>query len=123
MISIQEVEQIHKILIDTFGGSHGMRDLNALKSALARPFQTFDNKELYPRAIDKAACLLESILSNHPFLDGNKRTGYVIARLYLINNGADIFASEAEKYEFIIDIASRKIIFDQIVKWLEDHVK
>jgi death-on-curing protein len=123
MISISEALEIHKILINTFGGSHGVRDLNGLRSALARPFQTFDNKELYPRPIDKTACLLESILSNHPFIDGNKRTGYVLARLYLINNGIDIHASEADKYEFIIDIASRKIIFEQIVKWLEDHVK
>ncbi len=46
MISIKEAEQIHKILIDTFGGAHGMRDLPALESALKRPFQTFDNKEL-----------------------------------------------------------------------------
>jgi death on curing protein len=79
MISIKEAEQIHKILIDTFGGAHGIRDLSALESALSRPFQTFDDKELYPTAIDKAAALAESILNNHPFVDGNKRTGYVNA--------------------------------------------
>ena len=76
MIPLKEVEHIHKLLIDTFGGSHGVRDLSALLSALARPFQTFDNKELYPTPIDKAASLLESIVSNHPFIDGNKRTAY-----------------------------------------------
>jgi death-on-curing protein len=123
MISIQEVLAIHRTLIQTFGGSSGIRDVNLLKSALTRPFQTFDNKELYPRAVDKAACLLESIVSNHPFIDGNKRTGYVIARLYLINEGLDIFASQGEKYDFIVSIASRNIIFDQIVQWLEDHVR
>ena len=68
MIPVKEVEQIHKLLIDTFGGSHGIRDLPALESALARPFQTFDNKELYLTPVDKAASLIESILKNHPFI-------------------------------------------------------
>jgi death-on-curing protein len=76
MISLKEVEDIHTILINDFGGSNGIRDVSALKSALARPFQTFDNNELLPTIIDKAAAIIESILINHPFIDGNKRTGY-----------------------------------------------
>lgn len=66
MISIQEVEEIHKKLIETFGGSHGIRVLSALDSALTRPFQTFDGEELYPTPVSKAASLIESILMNHP---------------------------------------------------------
>ena len=123
MIPIKDVEQVHKILIDAFGGSHGIRDISALESALARPFQTFDDKELYPTAIDKAASLIESILNNHPFIDGNKRTGYVIIRLFLINNGIDIKATQREKYEFVMSIASGKKRFDEIVSWLEKHTK
>ena len=123
MISIKEAEQIHKILIDTFGGAHGIRDLSALESALSRPFQTFDDKELYPTAIDKAAALAESILNNHPFIDGNKRTGYVLMRLFLLQNGQDINATQVEKYEFVISIASGKIRFEEIVSWLEKHSK
>ena len=123
MISTKEAEQIHKILIDTFGGAHGIRDLSALESALKRPFQTFDDKELYPTAIDKAAALAESILNNHPFIDGNKRTGYVLMRLFLLQNGQDINATQVEKYEFVISIASSKIRFEEIVSWLEKHSK
>lgn len=123
MISIEEAEQIHKILIDTFGGAHGFRDLSALESALKRPFQTFDDKELYPTAIDKAAALAESILNNHPFIDGNKRTGYVLMRLFLLQNGQDIHATQQDKYEFVISIASGKIRFEEIVSWLEKHSK
>ncbi len=74
MISVVEVEQLHKLLIDQFGGSHGVRDMAALDSALSSPFQTFDNHDLYPSVIDKAASLIESMLINHPFIDGNKRT-------------------------------------------------
>ena len=87
MIDIHDVELIHQILIEKFGGGKGIRDRKLLESALARPFQTFDKKDLYVTPIEKAAALLESILINHPFIDGNKRTGYVLMRLLLINNG------------------------------------
>lgn len=122
MISLKEVEEIHKTLIETFGGSHGVRDVAALDSALARPFQTFDDKELHPTTIGKAASLIESILINHPFIDGNKRTGYVLMRILLINEGFDIKATQDEKYQFVIDIASGESKFDQIIDWLNIHV-
>src|SRR4030095_14077669 len=118
MISIKEVEQLHRILIDKFGGSHGIRDNSALESALARPFQTFDEKELYASALEKASSLIESILINHPFTDGNKRTGYTLLRLFLIKNGIDIAASQDNKYEFVIDIASGGLKYEGIVSWL-----
>lgn len=75
MITLSHVEAIHKILIDQFGGSHGVRDYGTLLSALSRPYQTFDGKDLYLTAIQKAAALIESMLINHLFVDGNKRTG------------------------------------------------
>jgi len=122
MISKDETKKLHDTLIDTFGGTHGIRDFSALESALSRPFQTFDNTELYPTTIDKAASLIESILNNHPFVDGNKRTGYTLMRLFLINNGLDINANQEEKYEFVISIASGNMQFKEIVMWLEYHV-
>jgi death-on-curing protein len=123
MISTKEVQELHKILIDRFGGLHSTRDINALESALSRPYHTFDNAELYPSIIEKAAALIESILNNHPFVDGNKRTGYALLRLFLLNNGLDLDASQNEKYEFVIAIASGKIRYDEIVNWLETHIK
>ena len=122
MISVNDVEEIHKLLIDNFGGSHGIRDSSALQSALSRPFQTFEGKELYPTVIAKGAALFESLLFNHPFIDGNKRTGYVVTRLFLINNGFDIKATEDEKFQFVMEIASAKISFDQIAEWLGKHL-
>ena len=92
MIPTKEVEQLHRILIDKFGGSHGIRDIVALESDIARPFQTFDGKDLYPSILEKAASLIESILINHPFIDGNKRTGYTLLRIFLIQNELDIRA-------------------------------
>lgn len=104
MISVKEVERLHRI--HKFGGVYGIRDKVALESAIARPFQTFDGKELYPSVIQKAASLIKSILINHPFIDGNKRSGYTLLRLFLIRNKIDINASQDNKYEFVIDIAS-----------------
>ena len=123
MIPIQETVYIHNLLIKTFGGSSGVRDFQALESALSRPFQTFDNVELYPSIIEKAASLLESLLANHPFVDGNKRTGYVLMRLFLKKNGMDIVADEETKYQFVIDVASGVKRYDDILIWLEDYVE
>jgi death-on-curing protein len=123
MISIKEVEQIHKILINHFGGSDGIRDLSALESSLTRPFQTFNEKELHQSPISKAAALIESIVINHPFLDGNKRTGYVVMRSFLIANGLDIKAAQNEKYDFVINIASGNIRLEEIIEWLQNHAE
>jgi death-on-curing protein len=118
MIPIKEVEQLHQILIAKFGGSHGIRDKSALESAIARPFQTFDKNELYPSVLEKAASLIESIIVNHPFIDGNKRTGYTLLRLFLLQNAIDITASNDNKYEFVINIASGTLKYEAIVSWL-----
>ena len=122
MIVLQEIKDLHETLIELFGGSIGIRDLESLKSAISRPFQTFENKDLYPSTIQKAAALIESIVSNHPFIDGNKRTGYVTMRIFLISNGFDIKASQDEKYQFVIAIASGKLKLDRINEWLEEHI-
>ena len=111
MINLDDVLNIHEFLINKFGGIHGVRDQNLLDSALARPFQTFDKEDLYKTVSEKAAALIESIISNHPFIDGNKRIGWVLMRLYLMENGLDINTSQADKYKFVITIASKNLPF------------
>jgi death on curing protein len=69
MIDLLTAESIHNILIDKFGGSRGIRDMGSLEAALARPSATFDQNDLYPTTIDKAASLFESLIINHPFVD------------------------------------------------------
>ena len=118
MINIELVINLHGILIDKFGGIHGVRDYNSLESAINRPFMTFDQKELYPFPIDKAAALIESLISNHPFIDGNKRIGYVLMRYFLLENDLDIKATQSEKFDFIIKIAQSQLSFEQIRSWL-----
>ena len=123
MIRIEEVIKIHEILIDRFGGVDGIKDYNALESAIKRPFMTFDQKDLYPSAAEKAAALIESLISNHPFIDGNKRTGYVLMRYFLLKNGFDIIATQADKFEFVIKIARGQLNFEQIYNWISDKSK
>jgi death on curing protein len=123
MISITEVEIIHTILINRFGGAHGIRDIEALKSAIARPFQAFDNTDLYPTLLEKAASLIESILVNHPFVDGNKRSGYMLLRIFLLSNNLDLSASQDNKYEFVIGVASGILKYDGILAWLKLNTK
>ena len=122
MISVKDALRIHAIIIEKIGGTNGLRDEGALISALARPFATFDSVELYPSPIRKAAALAESIIVNHPFVDGNKRMGYVLMRLLLMKYGYDIAASENQKYDFIIGIANGQLKTEQIYNWLEQHV-
>ena len=123
MISLKEVEIIHNILIDKFGGSKGIRDLGLLESALARPFATFDKNDLYPDPIDKAAAILESIAINHPFIDGNKRTAYTLMRLILLEYDFDISASQDEKYNLVISVSKGEFRFDEIKKWIGSNLK
>ncbi len=121
MIDLNEVLSIHQIIIEKFGGSSSVRDLNALKAALNRPFATFDKNDLYPTPIDKASALIESIVINHPFVDGNKRMGYILMRLLLLKSNYDIKASQDEKYDFVIRIASGDFKTEQINSWLVEH--
>ncbi len=122
MISKEDVIAIHNSLINDFGGSYGIRDEDSLDSALHRPFHTFDKVDLYPNPQDKAAAIIESILINHPFIDGNKRTGYFLMRGLLLSNSLDIKASEEEKFQFVINIASGKLKYDQILDWIESRL-
>ncbi len=114
MIEIDHVVEIHSILISKYGGLDGIRDKKLLDSAINRPFATFDGIELYDSIEEKGAAIVQSILTNHPFFDGNKRTGYVLMRLFLRLNGKDIIAAENEKYDFVISIAQGKMNIDQI---------
>lgn len=123
MITPSEAILIQDIIIEKFGGIRGIRDRGLLESALSRPFQTFDNKDLYPSILHKSAALVESIVINHPFLDGNKRIGYVLMRLFLIENGYDLNASQDDKYDFVIKIASGLSDLEQIHDWISQHTE
>lgn len=122
MISFEEAIQIHELLILKFGGSAGLRDPEALKSALNRPYQTFEEQNLYPTPEEKAAAVLESIISNHPFLDGNKRLGFVLMKLILLEANLALSAAHDEVYNFIIQVAAGTHDIDSITHWIKLYV-
>ncbi len=121
MISIKDILKLHELSITKYGGSHGIRDIGLLESAVARPFQTFGGQDLYPSYLEKAAAILESIILNHPFVDGNKRTGFLAMFAVLKIGHINLEVKEDDAYKFIISIATGELPFAQIVDWLKDN--
>jgi len=117
-LTAEQVLFIHARLIAETGGSHGLRDLPLLESAVARPQAVFDGKELYPNVFLKAAALLESLVNNHPFVDGNKRTGITAAALFLRANGRRLIAENAELEEFTYQVVTSHPEITVIADWL-----
>lgn len=123
MISKQLAIELNIIISNFSGGSSGLRDEHALLSAINRPYQTFSGSDLHPSVIDKAAALFESIIINHPFIDGNKRVAYAFMRIVLTEAGIEINASEDEKYKFVIAGSKGKLDVPTIKRWIIKHIK
>ena len=121
MISVRKALLYHADVVKESGGANGLRDEGTLESALQRPFQTFGGEDLYLTIFEKVAALMESLIVNHPFVDGNKRTGYVLGRILLLENGFDITADENMRYDFVIAIASGEMHYDEILAWLKQN--
>jgi death-on-curing protein len=111
MISVDDAIRMHHALIDEFGGSKGVRDLRGLEAALARPFGTFDQQDLYHSPLEKASALFESLIINHPFIDGNKRIAFTLMMLILADNQLDVEATEDELYAFVISASTGELRF------------
>jgi len=112
---------IHSRLIDETGGSHGIRDIGLLQSAVSRPMATFGGEDLYPDIFQKAAALLESLIKNHPFIDGNKRTAISSTGLFLRINGYSLETSQKELEDFTLNMATGKISVTAAAKWLKQY--
>jgi len=122
-LSLPEILHVHEAIISASGGSSRIRDLNSLESSLNQPRVTFDQQELYPDIISKAAILCFSIIMNHPFIDGNKRTGHAAMEIFLMLNGHEISADIEEQEEIILLMADGKVYKDEFTSWLRDHVE
>jgi len=121
-LSISEVFEIHDRIISSSGGSRGLRDLNALESAVNQPRQTFDQKDLYPDIVTKAAALCFSLVMNHPFVDGNKRVGHAAMETFLILNGYEIISSVDEQERVMLELASGKVSRKNFSDWLNNRI-
>lgn len=98
-----------------------MRDHRAILSLEHFPRQNVFGKELYPTVFHKAAVYARNIIMNHPFVDGNKRTGMIVADAFLKNNGYKIAAKQGEIEKFAISIILKRLTVEQIAKWLKKH--
>ena len=109
---------IHRRQLAEHGGTDGIRDRGLLESALFRPKNQLNYGT--PNIFDLAAAYAYGIVKNHPFIDGNKRTSYVVVRTFLKLNGYDIQASAIEKYQTWIALANNQISEAELAKWIEE---
>ena len=121
-LTLSEALELHRRVIGQSGGALGVLNLGALESALAQPRMTFGGRELYPSLVDKAAALGYSLIQNHPFLDGNKRTGHAAMEVFLLLNGFEIQSSVDEQERIVLQVASGEIAREAFTLWLRDHV-
>jgi death on curing protein len=117
----EQVLFLHSRLIAETGGGHGVRELGLLLSALGRPQGTFDGKDLYPDIFLKTGALMDSLVRNHPFVDGNKRTAIAAAALFLRLNGYRLVVENNEMVRFTMACAQSQCSFDEITEWFKQH--
>ena len=117
----EQVLFLHSRLITETGGGQGIRDLGMLLSALGRPQATFDEKDLYSDLFSKAASLMDSLVRNHPFVDGNKRTAITAAGLFLRFNGYQLVVENAEIVRFTLACAQSQHSLDEITDWFRQY--
>jgi death-on-curing protein len=108
-------------MIKRFGGSQGIRDLGLVESAVGRPQGTFDGNDLYKTIFEKGAALLQSLLKNHPFVDGNKRTALTAAGIFLKLNGYQLINNHGKEVDFALKVDNEGLTIEQIAKWLKSH--
>jgi death-on-curing protein len=117
-LTVSEVLALHRRVIDRSGGAHGVRDMAALASAVAAPFQTFDGADLYPTLIEKAAALGFFLVRNHPFIDGNKRIGHASLEVLLVLNGFELLARVDEQEQVMLALADGQLTREQFTRWV-----
>jgi death-on-curing protein len=120
--SLEQVEALHHLLIVQTGGAHGLRDRGALESAVVQPRMSFGGRELYPSLAEKAAALSFSLVSNHPFVDGNKRIGFATGVAFLRANGHDISSPIDEAEQIVLKLAAGELSREEWTSWVRDHI-
>ena len=121
--SQEKVLLLHKIITEETGGDPNIRDFALLESALESAFQTFGGEELYPSKEEKGARLGYSLISNHAFVDGNKRIGMYVMMTFLEVNGIKIDPSVDDVARVGLAVASGEMKYDDLLEWIIDNKK
>lgn len=119
--SREKVLLLHQLVIEETGGAADVRDLDLLDSALASAFQTFDGKELYPTKEEKAARIGYSLISNHAFVDGNKRIGMYVLLTFLETNGIRLHPSVDDVARVGFAVARGEMNYDDLLTWIREN--
>ena len=117
----EQILLLHTQLIETTGGSDGIRDMGLLESALENPFQSYGGEELYPSIQAKAARLCYGLVKNHAMIDGNKRLGCHTMLVFLALNGYEMEYTQKELSNLVLDVAADRKQYEDILQWLLVH--
>lgn len=121
-ISKEKVLLLHQLIAQETGGDAGVRDIGLLESAIDGIYATFDGEELYKTKVEKGARLGYSLISNHAFVDGNKRIGVYVMLTFMETNGLEIDCTDDEIIKVGMNVASGEMDYKELVKWLEKHI-
>ena len=121
-LSLAQILTLHQALVERFGGSPGVRDKGALEAAVTRPAMTYGGEDLYPDVASKAAALMESLVMNHPFADGNKRVGEATAELLALVNGWELIAVDDELEQITLAVAGGKMGVEPLSIWFRQRL-
>lgn len=122
-LTLSEVLTLHSQIMERSGSGVGIRDMGVLESALAQPRMAFGGQDLYPTLAEKAAALGYSLIMNHPFMDGNKRTGHAAMEVFLMLNGFEIHAAVDEQEQVVLRLAGGETARTEFATWLRDHIQ
>jgi death-on-curing protein len=120
-LTLDIVLVIHEEMVERYGGSQGIKDIGLIQAAVARPQSSFGGEDLYQTIFDKAAVLFHSLMFNHAFVDGNKRTAMVSTARFLSVNRYDLEASQKEFVAFPLKVENQHLSIEEISKWLKRH--
>jgi death-on-curing protein len=121
-LSLVEVLELHRLVVEQSGGAQGVREMSGLESAVAQPQMTFGGEDLYPTLADKAAALGFSLIMNHPFVDGNKRIGHAAMETFLVLNGHELSSGTDEQEQIILQVAAGTMKREAFTEWVRAHV-
>ena len=122
-LTLGEVLDLHRRVIEQSGGADGVRDLGGVASAVAQPQVSFGGRELYPTIEEKATALCFSLVMNHPFVDGNKRIGHAAMETFLVLNGHELSADVDDAEQVILELAGGDLSREELLEWVTSHIR
>ncbi len=122
-LTVDEVVELHELVIARSGGGSGVREIGGVESAVAQPQMTFGGADLYPSIAEKAAAIAFSLVMNHPFVDGNKRIGHAAMETFLILNGYHVEAGVDDQEQMFLNVAAGLVKQSELVEWLKRRIE